>query len=464
MSSAKRDIDAVIATNRFGLGARPDDINLAKQNPKKWLITGLHNITPPANAVSAIEMMQYIADYKKHRNQMDMMREQQDVQMPDMSTELAVNKPEKTIDIFRKNSALIIKEAIQASNSMNWRLLDFFSNHFSVTAHNRNMRALAPSLDWDAIAPNLMRSFERMLTAVISHPAMLVYLNNEKSVGPNSKQGSKRERGLNENLAREILELHTLGIGGGYQQSDVLELAKAITGWGISTTNHKNDYKVSQAFVFRNASHEPGTRTVLGKRYPAKNGSKQARAILKDLAMHPSTITHVCTKLATHFISDTPPTALINEMKTAWQTNNGNLKAVYIAMLNSPLAWQATQQKFKTPREYVISTLRAMNEVDIDDKILINKLNDLGQQPYSAGSPAGFGDTKASWNGSDALFTRIQWASALAKHYRDRDVNKLISTALGNSISEHSRRIIKRAESQQQAITLLLTSPEFLYR
>jgi len=462
LSNIKRDTNAVIATNRFGLGARNGEIDLAHQNPQKWLLNGLSNIKPPENAPTAIKMMQLIADYKKQKD-----TGKPAARQPAMMGEVG-SEPVRQRDHLYNNSALVLTHSIEASDSINWRLLDFFSNHFSVTAQNNQMRLLAPSLEWDAIAPNLMEPFENMLLSVVAHPAMLVYLNNERSIGSNSQRAKKRKKlGLNENLAREILELHTLGVNGGYQQEDVIELAKAITGWGVARTNKRSGYKVTQAFVYREKNHEPGKRTLLGKTYPqTKKGINQARAMLKDLAVHPSTAQHVCTKLARHFISDAPDPTLVAQMTQTWLKTNGNLRAVYTAMLESPLAWQAEREKLKTPREYVVSALRAL-DVDVEKlepKLLIKSLKALGQEPYSAGSPAGFGDLKSDWNGSNALYARIEWASRLAKRFRNQDIDQLINTMLGSQISEHSNLIIKRAESKQQAMTLLLSSPDFLYR
>jgi uncharacterized protein (DUF1800 family) len=223
-----------------------------------------------------------------------------------MQSEPQNNKaPNYSQQIFRQLSADTLTQAINSENSLNWRLLDFFSNHFSVTAQGAVMTALAPTLEREAIAPHIHGQFEDMLLTVCKHPAMLIYLNNDKSAGPNSGYGKRKHRGLNENLAREILELHTLGVNVDYQQADVNELAKGITGWSIAFAKEKNS-----GFKFRSFWHESGEHILLNKTYPQKN-IRQGEAMLINLARHPATAEHLCYKLARHFISDEPPQSLV---------------------------------------------------------------------------------------------------------------------------------------------------------
>ena len=252
-------LQANIATNRFGLGARPNELAKAKHNPKAWLIKQLQ-LTP---AVSFNNNLPHSSDIAKKLNEYRLFKKK------NKQNAMAGKAFEKNLDgerykrqVFQQLTADTLLHAIKSDHSLNWRLLDFFSNHFSVSTSGSVMRALAPTLEREAIAPNLLGRFEDMLIAVEQHPAMLIYLNNEKSFGPNSKMKNK-SKGLNENLAREILELHALGVNGGYSQVDVIELAKAITGWSVA-----NPVKDKQSgFKFRAYGHEPGIRSLFGKKY-----------------------------------------------------------------------------------------------------------------------------------------------------------------------------------------------------
>ena len=369
---------------------------------------------------------------------------------------------------MKNNSGLIIKQSINSNASINYRLLDFFANHFSVSANGTGLRFLAPTLDWDAIAPNLTGLFSDMLVAVISHPAMLLYLDNNKSVGPNSRKAKNRPKlGLNENLAREIFELHTMGINSGYTQNDIIELAKAITGWSFTNQSSKKNSFERHSFIYNAKSHEPGSRKILNKIYPeAKNSNKQATSILMDLANHPKTAHHICTKLARHFTKDQPEIELINQMSRTWLKTQGNLRAVMETLILSDLAWQSKNLKYKSPREFLISAYRMVTKktIDKENKLLFSDLKHLGQEPYSAGSPAGFDDTRASWDGSDELFNRIDWSAHFSSRLKKPSIQELAKTALNNTISNDTLTVINQAESQRQAVSLLLMSPEFLVR
>ncbi|WP_338049501.1 DUF1800 domain-containing protein [Parashewanella hymeniacidonis] len=349
--------------------------------------------------------------------------------------------------------------AIRSSDSLSWRLLDFFSNHFSVTALGQKMVALAPTLEREAIAPNMLGNFEDMLLAVMHHPTMLIYLNNDRSFGPNSKVGKRSKKGLNENLAREMMELHTLGVNSGYTQADVIELAKGITGWSVALP--LKDYNVG--FYYRDNGHEPGKRILLGTEYP-QQGEAQGTTMMTDLARHPSTAKHLCFKLAKHFISDTPPQSLQDKMFKRWQETNGNIKQVMIAMINADESWHPQSVKFKTPREYIISAHRALNLTPKNHQSLIWSLNLLGQSPFKANSPEGYGDIEANWNGPSALMSRIDWSAQLVKR-RQRTNPKVLSQQLfADTLSDNTQTLIQHAESRQNALTLLLMSPEFLRR
>jgi uncharacterized protein (DUF1800 family) len=433
---------ANIAVNRFGYGAREDELELAEPDPKKWLIDRLLPISFGTFQPHSDEILIEHAKYRQENMQQKRKQGNQN----------------RARHALRSMSADIIQRAIASSNSVSWRLLDFFSNHFSVSAKGHLMIGLAATLEREAIAPNLFGNFEDMLLAVEQHPAMLIYLNNERSFAANSKMAKRRKIGLNENLAREILELHTLGVDGGYSQEDIIELTKGITGWSVV---HYRESGVG--FTFRSSRHEPGIRTLLGKKY-SQQGITQGTEMLRDLAIHPLTAKYVCYKLAHHFVSENPPVSLLDKMEATWLRTGGNIKEVMLSVFNADEAWLNTAQKFKTPREFVISTARALAPTKIKDKVLLGALHSLGQEPFKAGSPAGYSDDANDWLGASALMARVDWSTLILGRYESVNSEKVMNLALGSSVSKLTYHSVLRAESRQQSMTLLLMSPEFQRR
>ena len=442
---------AVIAANRFAMGARLGDITAAQTDPHGWLLSQMTLPKFPGSFPHSREILRqhYIWRQGKKQN-------------PDRMMENPNGK------IYTRFSGDVISRTIESDHSLSWRLLDFFSNHFSVTARGGMMKPLAPTLEREAVAPNLYGQFEHMLQAVEKHPAMLVYLNNENSIGPGSRAGRRnKDKGLNENLAREFLELHTLGVNGGYNLDDIKQLAQAITGWSIIRRNRSGTVRSGtrgDGFVFNDNTHEPGARVVLGKRY-AGDGVAQGESILADLARHPSTARHVSFKLARHFVSDNPPENLVNAMTGRWLDTEGNLKEVVATMIRHDDAWQLEQKKFKTPREFLISSCRALGLTSLSDRQLVNSLANLGQSPFGAGSPAGYDDVVSAWNGGDALLKRIDWCQQLTARKRlDEPPAGLAKGLLGSYLAKTTEQVVSRAESRRQGVALLLMSPEFLRR
>ncbi len=445
-----------IAVNRFGYGARGDELAHAKADPKKWLSSQLQTIEFSDNQPSSDDVFVAHAKFQKQKKLMKQQQKQAQGSQAQDKNKMIKSAARKT---YMKMSAASLKQAITSKHSVSWRLLDFFSNHFSVSTSGRLMVGLSPTLEREAIAPNLLGNFGEMLLAVEQHPAMLIYLNNEKSFGANSRMSKKRKVGLNENLAREIMELHTLGVNGGYSQTDVIELAKGITGWSVKNTKKEH----GTGFVFRTYGHEPGARILLGKKY-AQRGIMQGQQMLRDLAMHPSTAKYVCTKIAHHFVSENPAQSLIEKMQKTWLNNQGNIKQVMLTLFDAEEAWLESPQKFKTPREFVISSYRAIAPNRINDRTLFNSLTNLGQMPFNAGSPAGFSDEESDWLGASALMARVEWSSLVSAQVKRINAEQVMATALGSSISQNTYQMVMRAESRQQASTLLLMSPEFQRR
>jgi uncharacterized protein (DUF1800 family) len=302
---------------------------------------------------------------------------------------------------------------------------------------------------------------------------MIMYLDNQRSIGPASTLGRRANRrqrdrtiGLNENLAREILELHTLGVDGGYTQQDVTTFAKVITGWSIGGAGDNGRFAEGDpgTFEFRDSIHEPGTHTVLGKRYPEK-GIGQGEAVLRDLAAHPSTARFLATKLARHFVADDPPGILVDELTATYLESGGELAAVYETLVKAPAAWQAPFGKYKSPHDFVISTFRAFDHVPDNPRFVVGALDLMGQAPFRPGSPAGWPDTSDHWGGADALYKRIEWSNTVSRVVGSR-VNPVAlgDSILGATFTPDTRKAISRAESNIQGMTLLLASPDFQRR
>ena len=387
-------------------------------------------------------------------------------------------------DIVQAYGKLVRKHYVEQSNAryraaaasetpFHERLVHFWSNHFAISADKQPIPALAGLYENEAIRPNVSGNFVDLLIAVEKHPAMIVYLDNQRSIGPESQFGKRANRrrsdqefGLNENLAREILELHTLGVGGGYTQTDVTTFAKVITGWSIGGANDRGRFSdgVPGKFEFREVIHEPGARKLLGKKYP-QSGVDQGEAVLRDLAMHPATAHFLATKLARHFVADEPSESVIENLQQAYLKSGGELSAVYAALVQSPEPWSSNFAKYKTPHEFVISTLRAFKHVPDNPRFIVGALDLMGQAPFRPGSPAGWPDTAEQWGGADALYKRIEWSNTVARVVGSR-VNPLDlgDAVLGDAFKPETRKAVSRAESLQQGMTLLLASPDFQRR
>jgi uncharacterized protein (DUF1800 family) len=344
----------------------------------------------------------------------------------------------------------------------------FWSNHFAVSVDKIAVVGLAGAMEADAIRPHVLGRFEDMLLAVARHPAMLLFLDQANSIGPDSAAGRRaaendKRRGINENLAREILELHTLGVRSGYTQADVTEFARALTGWTVAGRAPAAQ-PADGAFQFRPALHEPGTRTVMGRSYP-QPGEAQALAILHEAATAPATARHIATKLARHFVADDPPPAVVQRLADAFQRSGGDLPTVYRALVEAPESWQGASAKFKTPWEWGISGLRGLGRRDLPGVQMANAMNQLGQPVWRPGSPAGWDDIAASWAAPDALVRRVEVAQRVAAQAGDQvDARALAPRLLPGALSPATASAIARAESPATGLALLLVSPEFLRR
>jgi uncharacterized protein (DUF1800 family) len=453
-----------IALNRFGLGVQPADPVPA--DPRRWLLAQLESYEPlPApwkplprtTALASAWAQQQRAVRAAPEDQKSGVRE----------AYLRSSRQDYQAAVGARAAS-----ALQTTTPFVERLVHFWANHFAISVDKLLVIGLAGGFEADAIRPHVLGRFEDLLLAAVRHPAMLLYLDQARSTGPNSPAGRRAAmrkargqgngQGLNENLAREILELHTLGVRSGYTQDDVTELARALTGWTLPGDEAAEGDAASFRFVA--GLHEPDSRTVLGRTYAAA-GEEQARAILHDLAVAPATATHIATKLARHFVADEPPASLVRRLADSFTRSGGNLSVVYQVLVTAPETWAAGTGKFKSPWEWSVSAMRALGRRELPPNQVANLMNQLGQPVWKPGSPAGWGDTAAAWAAPDALLRRVELAQRLASQAgAGVDARALAPRILAGSLGDKTRSAIARAESPATALALLLASPEFLRR
>ena len=356
-----------------------------------------------------------------------------------------------------------MQRAIMADCGFAERLVVFWSNHFCISANKGGLaRMWAGSFEREAIRPHVLGRFADMLKAVEQHPAMLFFLDNQQSLGPDSRAGINRNRGLNENLAREILELHTLGVNGGYSQDDVTSLARIITGWTYA--GRQGQLGAPGTFVFNANAHQPGAHRVMGKTYEA-NGVAQGEAVLADLARHPSTAKFIATKFARHFVADDPPPALVARLADVFTKTDGDLKAMSLALVDSDEAWKTPLTKIRSPYEFLMAIGRLLARIPEDPVRYLGGLNVLGQPLWSPAGPNGFPDSNAAWAAPEGMKLRLDISAQVASRLADSiDPRDLLEVIAADAASPETRRTIERAETRQQALALLLMSPEFQRR
>ena len=459
---------ATIAANRYGLGARPGDLEAIGNNADRWLLDQLQGPSRTPAAIAGLpDSASVLAEVLEAREM------QRDMKKKAANDETKVKKvyASKVRRLYMDQTLARFVNAAQTDYPFHERLVHFWSNHFAVSADKQPLPAIAGLFEKEAIRANLNRRFSDMLVAAEKHPAMILYLDNQRSAGPNSeltkrnnRKKRQRQTGLNENLAREILELHTLGVDAGYRQSDVTAFARILTGWSVGSDKGRFKQGEPGRFTFRQQLHEPGSQVIMGQRYQ-QAGVDQGEAVLLKLAGEPKTADHVAEKLVRHFVADEPPADMIEKISEKFQTSGGDLPTVHRALVEAVQPWQRTLAKYKTPEEYFISAYRAFNFVPEDPRILFRSMEQLGQPTYQPGSPAGWPDTAEYWGGADALYKRIEWANA-AGRYTSKVVNPvdLGQNVLGASFSDHTRTAISRAESITQGTTLLLVSADFQRR
>lgn len=455
-------LQGAIAVHRFGLGARPGEIETASRDPSGWLkaqIGPAEQPVPPeggsyaATGTLVAKERQQVAQKAALKNG--------PVELKDATPDAVKNFVAPRLKIFTDEMAGRFRLGFQTQRPFAEHLVWFWSNHFTVSVTAGRTLDFAGAFEREAIRPHIAGRFEDMLQAVATHPAMLVYLSNQASIGPDSPAGRRTGRGLNENLGRELMELYSLGVDGGYTQADVIALAKILTGWSL-------DPNSPSGFKFFPNRHEPGAVTLRGRTYPpGLEGGLQA---VRDLARDPHTARHIATKMATYFISDTPSVDSIGRLEKCFNDTGGDLKAMSAVLVEDPAAWAAGPAKMRTPVEYVTATFRLLdlprnnNALQLT-RMAMNAARAMGEFPFTAASPKGWPLTSAAWSGPDALLNRIEWAKQLgARLGAGIDAVAVARAGLGPLFSSAARLAMARAETPGDALALLLSSPEFQRR
>jgi uncharacterized protein (DUF1800 family) len=468
--------ELALALNRFGLGARGDEV--VPRDPRAMIKRQFDAYQPKPAALAGLPTRVQIAtslvEYLDEARKLGRKQVADDGAKVDSQKALRqlVRKDARGHHVAQVGARM--RAAVASETPFVERMVHFWANHFAVSADKLATIGLAGTLEFDAVRPHVLGRFGDMLRAAVQHPAMLLYLDQAQSIGPESQVGARiaergrRKVGLNENLAREILELHTLGVRTGYSQSDVTEFARAMTGWTVTGISKG---PIARAvigtgtpgdFTFVPLIHQPGTRTILGRSY-AQVGELQALAVLNDLAIHPATADHIATKIARHFAGDTPPPALVARLKANFLKTGGDLPSLYATLVDAPEAWTSAPTKFKTPWEWGVSAFRALGIRQFEDQNVVGMLTQLGQPVWRPKSPAGYDDVAASWAGPDALMKRVDVAQRLAVR-APTDARLLATKLFPATLSKDTAAAIANADSGAQALALLLVAPEFLRR
>ncbi len=481
---------ALVALNRFGYGARggaAGDLSSAASDPRGFVKAELNRpnaaiLDAPGlepTPVLTQQVYDYQKDVKQQRQAMARMAASAETGMADpktasgqaMTTAPSAEAPAKdkprppniVQKTYRVEALARLQRATMVECGIAERLVAFWSNHFCISAGKGQIaRMWAGAYEREAIRPYVLGRFSDMLMAVEQHPAMLFFLDNQQSIGPDSRAGQRRSKGLNENLAREIMELHTLGVNGGYTQADVTALAQILTGWTF--VGRKGRLGPPGTFVFNANAHEPGAQRLLGKTYP-DSGVAQGEAALRDIARHPATAQFIANKFAAHFVADDPPPALVETLATVLKKTDGDLRSMTMALLDADAAWQAPMTKMRTPYDFLVASGRLMGRIPEDPNRYLSSLGLLGQPLWTPPGPNGFADTNAAWSSPEGMKLRLDIASRIATRVSDNiEPLQLLDAAAGAAASHETRQAVARAETRQQAVALLLMSPEFQRR
>jgi uncharacterized protein (DUF1800 family) len=439
--------DALIAATRFGIAARGDDLAVIGADARGWVLGQLAHrpTTLSGNLPNSAAMVAEELEMRRDKRQ------------GDEAAKRAFNQRMRAV--YLEEIEARTRAATESATPLLERLTRFWSNHFTVSILRPAIRGFAGAFEREAIRPYVTGRFRDMLLAVVRHPAMLLYLDNAISIGPDSVVGKRRDKGLNENLGRELLELHTLGVDGGYSQADVLALARILTGWSVSRLEEPNP----GTFRFRPMVHEPGPKTLLGHVY-AEAGEAEGVAALTAMAAHPATAWHIATKLACHFIADAPPRDAIERIARVFRETEGDLRRVTAAVVKEEAAWRTSLAKLRTPEEMVLAAQRVTGFA-LPAEPLTNGLRLLDHMPFFAPSPAGWPDAAAHWVSPEAVLRRAQWCESFAQRVPDPpEPTALAEAVFGSALDGDTAEAIRRAPSRRAGLALLLASPAFQRR
>jgi uncharacterized protein (DUF1800 family) len=451
--------DAVTALRRFGLGARPGELRRIASDPRSFVLSQLDG----AGSLGFNDLPTSAELWRDARRYL-LARKQRDAAGQDNAMDESMGgamEPTRPGALARAELAARIRHAMTTEQPLVERLVGFWSNHFTIAMQSAYLRSIAGAYEREVVRPHVLGRFRDMLHAAVRHPAMLLYLDNHRSIGPNSLAGRRRGRGLNENLAREILELHTVGVNGGYTQDDVINFARALTGWTV----HMSDGEAQGTFHFNRNWHEPGAVTIMGRTYPV-GGVKQAEAVLDDLAAHPATARHVARKLAVHFVGEKAPVSLVERLAAAFRQSDGDLAAVTRALVQSDDAWLAEPRKVLPPYDFVVAVFRALEHAP-RIRTVVRTLRGFGQLVWEAPSPAGWPDEDEAWASPHAIVERLDWVRqvvARSSKTVGTDVARYADDLFAGTLSDFTRQAVARADSREQALALLFMSPEFQRR
>lgn len=429
-----------LAAIRFGLGPRPGEPPPAE--PRRWLLDQLGPADPLPPGPSAADGLR-----ARHEDLQERSR-----------NEGMMDGRGRTPGLVRAELMAWSARRLTAAQPFRERLVDFWMNHFTASRRVGTVAPVIGAFEREAIRPHVTGRFVDMLLAVVRHPAMLMYLNADSSVGPDSPFGRRTGRGLNENLAREILELHTLSPAGGYTQGDVTEFARILTGWSVAQRAEPF------GFVFRPQAHEPGAKRLLGR--SVEEGEAGGEAALRFLADQPATHRHLAVKLARHFVADDPPPAAIRAVEGALRDTGGDLGAAARALVGLEAAWAPPLGKLRAPIDYALAAARALGlpPERPGPEIVYGGTVSLGQPLWTAPQPDGWPDRAEAWAAPEALMRRVDWAHTIAGRAQRLDPREVAEVALGPLARAETADAMARAGSVRDALTLLLTCPEFMRR
>jgi uncharacterized protein (DUF1800 family) len=429
------DVRAAHALIRFGLGRRGSEA--APPDPLAWLAGQLDGPDPALATPGATCAEALAARREDHKNP-----------LPDGQ------KPRARV-LWEADFAATVRGLLEAEQPFRERLVWFWANHFTISLRRGELHPLAIPYLREAIRPHVTGRFADMLSAVMHHPAMLSYLDNTDSFGPDSFTGLKLHRGLNENLARECLELHTVTPAAGYTQQDVTEFARVLTGWSMEPAGP------TPGFFFFPGRHEPGPKVVLGQTYP--QGQEGGEAALAWLGHHPASFRHIATRLVCHFVADTPVPRDVARIDTVMRQTGGDLKAAYLGLLRLPSAWQPLT-KLRAPADYIVAVVRALDLAEGNRPDVLGLMSGLGQPFMAPPLPNGWPDTATVWAEGELLLRRADWSMSVSGRVPAADPVEIAQSALGPLLSAETLSAIRHAPSRREGLALLLASPEFQRR